>query len=90
MERREKLKTKWAQLEAVVGSENRVKQIAEDIVAHFEQRLGGHRGQGDDRLHEQAHLHRPLQGAGSRLRPGWHDNDDDKGSRQGGDDRLCL
>ena len=39
VDRREKLKTKWAQLEAVVGSERRVKQIAEDIVAHFEQRL---------------------------------------------------
>ena len=37
--RREKLKTKWAQLEAVVGAEKRVKQIAEDIVAHFDQRL---------------------------------------------------
>ena len=39
VERREKLKTKWAQLEAVVGAENRVKQVAEDIVTHFEQRL---------------------------------------------------
>ena len=39
IERKERLKTKWAQLEAVVGAENRVKQIAEDIVDHFEQRL---------------------------------------------------
>ena len=39
VERREKLKTRWAQLEAVVGADKRVKQIAEDIVAHFEQRL---------------------------------------------------
>ena len=39
VERREKLKTKWAQLEAVVGAEKRVKQIAEDIMAHFERRL---------------------------------------------------
>ena len=39
VERREKLKTKWAQLEAVVGVERRVKQIAGDIVAHFEQRI---------------------------------------------------
>ena len=28
IERREKLKTKWAQLEAVVGAENRIKQVA--------------------------------------------------------------
>ena len=40
VERREKFKTKWAQLEAVVGAEKRVKQIAKDIVVHFEQRLG--------------------------------------------------
>ena len=39
VDRREKLKTKWAQLEAVVGAEKRVKQIAEDIVDHFGQRL---------------------------------------------------
>ena len=39
VERREKLKTKWAQLEAVVGAENRVKLVAHDIVEHFEQRL---------------------------------------------------
>ena len=34
-----KLKTKWAQLEAVVGADKRVKQVAEDIVTHFEQRV---------------------------------------------------
>ena len=37
-DRREKLKTKWAQLEAVVGSEKRVALIARDIVEHFESR----------------------------------------------------
>src|ERR1700730_9873527 len=39
VERKEKLKTKWAQLEAIVGYENRVKIIARDLVAHFEERL---------------------------------------------------
>ena len=38
VERKEKLKTKWAQLEAVVGAENRVKVIARDLVEHFEKR----------------------------------------------------
>ena len=38
-ERVENLKTKWAQLEAIVGSEKRLKQVAQDIVDHFEQRL---------------------------------------------------
>ena len=32
VERKEKLKSKWAQLEAVVGAEKRIKLIAEDIV----------------------------------------------------------
>src|SRR6185437_11417462 len=31
VERKEKLKTKWAQLEAVVGAENRIKLIARDL-----------------------------------------------------------
>lgn len=35
---KEKLKSKWARLEAIVGSTNRVKQIAKDIVEHFEKR----------------------------------------------------
>ena len=39
VERKEKLKTKWAQLEAVVGAEKRLAIIAQDIVDHFEKRL---------------------------------------------------
>ncbi|MEW6684484.1 MAG: type I restriction endonuclease subunit R [Nitrospirota bacterium] len=39
VEQREKLKTKWAQLEAVVGSAQRVRLIARDLVEHFENRL---------------------------------------------------
>src|SRR5438552_15784989 len=39
VERKEKLKTRWAQLEAVVGAEKRLKLIARDIVEHFERRL---------------------------------------------------
>lgn len=39
VDRKEKLKTKWAALEAIVGSEKRIKLIAKDIVDHFEKRL---------------------------------------------------
>jgi type I restriction enzyme R subunit len=39
VERKEKLKSKWAQLEALVGTEKRLKLIAEDMVRHFEERL---------------------------------------------------
>ncbi|NLL18360.1 MAG: type I restriction endonuclease subunit R, partial [Clostridia bacterium] len=35
---REKLKSKWARLEAIVGARERVWQIAHDIVEHFEKR----------------------------------------------------
>jgi type I restriction enzyme R subunit len=38
VERREKLKSRWAQLEAVVGSEKRIRLIARDIVDHYEKR----------------------------------------------------
>jgi type I restriction enzyme R subunit len=36
---KEKLKTKWAALEAIVGAEKRIRLIARDLVAHFEKRL---------------------------------------------------
>ncbi len=39
VERKEKLKTKWAQLEAVVGAEKRLALVARDIVEHFEKRI---------------------------------------------------
>jgi len=38
-ERKERLKTKWAQLEALAGAEKRLKQVAQDIVTHYETRL---------------------------------------------------
>ena len=77
--RRERLKTKWAQLEAVVGAEKRVKQIAEDIVAHFGQRLDVLEGKAMVVCMSRRiciDLYREL----VRLRPDWHDDDDDKGS----------
>ena len=39
IERKEKLKTKWAQLEAVVGAGPRLRLIAQDLVSHFDRRL---------------------------------------------------
>ena len=60
---KEKLKTKWAALEALVGDPKRIALIAADLVAHFEKRAGGDGRQGDDRLHEPPHLRGPLQRA---------------------------
>src|SRR5699024_10678356 len=35
---REKYKSKWSRLEAIVGSPNRIKQLAKDIVHHYEEK----------------------------------------------------
>ena len=77
-EEKEALKTKWAQLEAVVGAENRVQQIAEDLVGHFEQRLDEMDGKAmvvcmSPRICVE--LYKEL----VKLRPDWEDNDDTKG-----------
>ena len=79
IERKERLKTKWAQLEAVVGAENRGKQIAQDIVDHFEQRLEAMDGKAMVVCMSRricVDLYNEL----VRLRPGWHDSDDARGS----------
>jgi len=39
LEHKERLKTKWAALEAVVGAEKRISLIADDLVKHWEARL---------------------------------------------------
>ncbi|KAF0092542.1 MAG: HsdR family type I site-specific deoxyribonuclease [Fusobacteria bacterium] len=43
---KEKLKSKWARLEAIVGANQRVKQIAKDIVEHFEKRDNAQENEG--------------------------------------------
>ena len=79
IERKERLKTKWAQQEALVGSEKRLKQIANDIVEHFDQRLDALDGKAMVVCMSRricVELYREL----TRLRPDWHHKDDDKGS----------
>ena len=79
VERKEKLKTKWAQLEAVVGAETRLKLVAQDMVDHFEQRLEALDGKAMVVCMSRRiciDLYREL----VRLRPDWQHEDDDKGS----------
>ena len=57
VERRERLKTKWAQLEAVVGAEKRVGADRRGHRAALRAEAGGAGRQGDGRLHEPAHLY---------------------------------
>ncbi len=75
---KEKLKSKWSQLEAMVGTESRLEQVAQDIVTHFEQRLEVLDGKAmivcmsrriAVDLYEQI----------IKLRPDWHNPTDDEG-----------
>ncbi|MDY6847225.1 MAG: type I restriction endonuclease subunit R, partial [Chloroflexota bacterium] len=43
---RDQLRRKWAALEAAIGTESRLKQVAEDIVTHFEARQSVIKGKG--------------------------------------------
>ena len=76
--RKERLKSKWAQLEAVVGTEKRLALIARDVVEHFETRLEAMDGKAMVVCMSRricVDLYRAL----VRLRPEWHHEDDDKG-----------
>ena len=78
VERKEKLKTRWAQLEAIVGTEKRLRLLAEDMVAHFEERLEVMEGKAMVVCMSRRiciDLYREL----VRLRPEWHDENDDRG-----------
>ena len=79
VERREKLKTKWAQLEAVVGAEKRLKLVAEDIAAHFDQRLESLDGKAMV-VCMSRRICIDLYAELVRLRPDWHHRDDGRGS----------
>ena len=76
---REKLKTKWAALEAIVGSKNRVQQVAEDIVAHFEDRQSAMQGKAMV-VAMSRRICMALHDAIVELRPAWYHDDDDKGA----------
>ena len=76
--RKEKLKTKWAQLEAVAGAGPRLKLIAQDIVSHFDRRIEALDGKAMIVCMSRRiciDLYREL----TRLRPDWHHEDDDGG-----------
>ncbi|HEX9640189.1 MAG TPA: type I restriction enzyme endonuclease domain-containing protein, partial [Candidatus Krumholzibacteria bacterium] len=79
VERKEKLKTRWAQLEAIVGAEKRLGLVAQDIVDHFERRLEILEGKAMIVCMSRricVELYREL----VRLRPAWHEEDDDRGT----------
>jgi type I restriction enzyme R subunit len=84
VERKEKLKSKWAQLEAVVGADKRVKLIAQDIVEHFEKRAEAmfRQTQDEGKAMIVCMSRRICVGIYQeivKLRPNWHNTDDEKG-----------
>ena len=78
IDRKEKLKTKWAHLEAIVGSGHRLALVAQDVVSHFERRIEAMDGKAMIVCMSRRiciDLYREL----IRLRPNWHHEEDDKG-----------
>ena len=75
---KEKLKTKWAALEAIVGTEKRVGLIAKDLVEHFERRLDAMDGKAMI-VCMSRRICMDLHDEIMRLRPVWCHEDDDKG-----------
>ncbi|MFH1244209.1 MAG: type I restriction endonuclease subunit R [bacterium] len=78
VERKEKLKSRWARLEAMVGSEKRIALVARDLVDHFENRLGVIDGKGMI-VAMSRRIAVELYNEIIKLRPNWHNDDDNKG-----------
>lgn len=76
--RKEKLKSKWARLEVMVGSEKRIKLVARDIVEHFENRLSAIEGKGMI-VAMSRRIAVDLYNEIVKLRPVWHSDDGKKG-----------
>jgi type I restriction enzyme R subunit len=76
---KEKLKSKWARMEAMVGTERRVGLIAEDLVRHFEQRLEAMDGKAMI-VCMSRRIAVDLYNALVSLRPDWHTEEDERGT----------
>jgi type I restriction enzyme R subunit len=74
----QKAKARWTQLEALVGSDNRLKNIAGDIVTHFGQRQEVFEGKGMI-VTMSRRIAADLYAAIINIRPDWHSDDPAKG-----------
>ncbi|SCG82556.1 type I restriction enzyme, R subunit [Proteiniborus sp. DW1] len=75
---KEKNKSKWSRLEAVVGSPNRVKKLAEDIVNHYEEKSKTIEGKAMI-VCMSRRICVDLYDEIIKLRPDWHSDDVNKG-----------
>ena len=74
----EKLKRKWANVEAVVGAEKRLAMVAMDLVEHFENRVVGMDGKAMI-VCMSRRICVALYDEIIKLRPQWHSDDDESG-----------
>ncbi|HEU0283439.1 MAG TPA: type I restriction endonuclease subunit R [Gallionella sp.] len=75
----QKAKAKWTKMEALIGSEQRIKNIARDIVAHFEARQQVFAGKGMI-VCMSRRIAAELYAEVVKLRPEWHDDDLTRGA----------
>ncbi len=78
VERVERLKTKWAQLEEIVGTPKRLTLVIDDLLSHFDERLSAMEGKAlivcmSRRICVEVYNEI------IREHPAWHDEDDEKG-----------
>ncbi len=76
---KEKLKSKWARMEAMVGTPKRVGIIAKDLVEHFAKRLEAMDGKGMI-VCMSRRICVDLYNAIVKLHPEWNNQDDEKGA----------
>ncbi len=74
----ERLKRRWASVEAVVGTEKRLCLVARDLVEHFENRLVGMEGKAMV-VCMSRRICVALYGEIVKLHPDWHSDDDEGG-----------
>lgn len=70
----QKAKAKWTQLEALIGSEDRIRHLAQDIVSHFEQRQEVLDGKGMI-VSMSRRIAVDLYDEIIKIRPHWHNDD---------------
>ena len=75
---KQRAKAKWTKLEAIVGNQERIKNLARDIVTHFEQRQAVFEGKGMI-VAMSRRIAVDLYNEIIKLRPEWHDADLTKG-----------
>ena len=78
-EGKNKTKSKWAALEALVGATPRIQKVSADLVEHFDERTASMEGKGMIVCMSReicVHMYNAI----TALRPDWHNEDTDKGS----------